>query len=199
MKVAVIGTGPMGRAITARLARTGLDVMVAGRNRWNAFKTAEAAGGRAQHGELLDAVAFADILFLAVPHDVAATVARGLGGLGGLSGKILIDLTNPKDPFYSPGFSGLQPSIAEAIQTAMPFTRVVKAFNTILAKELSDDTPSSQQKLVYIASDCKVATEQVRCLALAMKLNPAIAGRLFNSRFIEPVGMLNLKAAVAGT
>lgn len=189
-RVAVIGAGRMGGALTARLALMGIDVLIASRDRWKASEVARMVGGRARHGDMLDVAHFAHIVLLAVPYGAAPLVVTRLGDL---TGKIVVDLTNPIEHAHNRGLSGLSASIAECLQKIVPSARVVKAFNTILAHELSAGGMPLARKLVYIAGDDKEAVEDVRKLAVTMKLNPVGAGRLFNSRFIESVGMMTLK------
>ena len=135
MKIAVLGTGEVGRTIASRLIEVGHEVRLGSRTADNEAATAWAggAGDAASHGTFADAAAFAEVVFNCTKgeHTLAALDAAGADNL---AGKVLIDLTNPLD------FSkGMPPSLtvcntdsmAERIQAAHPKARVVKALNTM--------------------------------------------------------------------
>lgn len=153
MRVAVLGTGAVGRALAAKLADVGHDVTVGTRNvqatldRRNpeAAGTPPFAGWLSDHdgiavATLADAAAAAEVVVNATSgaSSVAALVAAGEGNL---AGKVLIDVANALH------FGGGMPpslsvantdSLAEAIQRRFPDARVVKTLNTMNAAVMVD-------------------------------------------------------------
>ena len=175
MTIAILGQGSMGKALAGRLAGH-----------------AVALGARhPKAGELsyADAVAKAEIVVLALPFDHALEAARTLD----LSGKIVVDMTNPITPDFAGLRFGHSTSAAEEIQKAAPSARVVKAFNTIFAAIF--DAPVAQTRTipVFIAGNDEAAVAAVADLATKAGFGVENAGSLDAARLIEPVGMLNIR------
>jgi 8-hydroxy-5-deazaflavin:NADPH oxidoreductase len=130
MKIGVLGTGAVGRAIAGRLTELGHDVVVGTRNveqtqakgeDWSGLRlvTQPEAGA---HGEVI----------------VNATHGEGsveaIGNAGGADGRVLIDISNALDfsRGFPPGlFVDTFDSLGERIQRAFPSARVVKTLNTV--------------------------------------------------------------------
>jgi 8-hydroxy-5-deazaflavin:NADPH oxidoreductase len=118
-----MGTGVVGRTIAGRLRELGHDVLVGSRTAGDdAVPFAEAAA----HGELV----------FNCTAGTASLEALGAAGAENLSGKVVVDVSNPLD------FSQGPPprlsvcnddSIGEQIQRTFPEARVVKALNTVNA------------------------------------------------------------------
>jgi predicted dinucleotide-binding enzyme len=134
MKIGILGTGQVGRALGTCFTGLGHEVMLGGRS---GESGADWAGGQGHHGasgSFAEAADFADLAVIAVQGGVALEVAGA--ARTGLSGKVLIDVTNPLD--FSQGFpprliEGLanDHSLGEALQAALSETKVVKALNTM--------------------------------------------------------------------
>jgi predicted dinucleotide-binding enzyme len=93
MKIAVIGTGNMGSGFArAFAAAEGTKVIVGHRDPAKATALAAEIGNGIEGGGIAAAVKHADLVFLALPYEA---IAPALGSAGNLSGKILIDISNP--------------------------------------------------------------------------------------------------------
>lgn len=147
-KFGVLGTGPVGQTVAAKLAGLGHSVFVGtrdpaatmARTSPDTFGNPPFAVWREKHpaiefGTLAQAAAHGDILVNATNGNgsVEALKAAGESNLGG---KILIDIANPLD------FSkGMPPSLSvcntdslgEQLQRAFPSLKVVKTLNTMNA------------------------------------------------------------------
>ena len=153
MKIAVLGTGTVGRAVAGALAHLGHDVVVGtrdpqatlARTEPDAMGTAPFAQWHAAHGEIkvgtyADAAARADVVVNAT-NGSGSLEALAAAGAENLSGKVLMDIANPLD--FSHGFPpALNPvntdSLGEQIQRAFPEVRVVKTLNTMTASVMVD-------------------------------------------------------------
>jgi hypothetical protein len=146
VRVAIIGSGNVGKALAGSLVRAGHGVTLSASNPEHARDAATQTGGQAAESNRA-AVASAEAVVLAVPYPAVDGVLAEVGDA--LAGKLLIDATNRVDP-ADPGRVLDGTSAAEQIQARVPAARVVKAFNTALAARQADPvveglpwTPSS--------------------------------------------------------
>ena len=131
MKVAIIGAGNVGKALTSSFTGAGHDVTIAAAHPENAQEAATTLGAHAARTNK-QAVADADLVVLAIPVTALVSVARELGDE--LAGKTVVDVSNRPTP--DPAGPGT--SIAEELQEQLPKSRVVKAFNTLFASRQAD-------------------------------------------------------------
>lgn len=147
MKIAVLGTGAVGRTIGSALIRLGHEVKMGSRTKGNEKAVAWTTnnGAAASEGTFADAAAFGEVVFVATKG--AATLdALHAAGAANLSGKVLVDISNPLD--FS---NGMPPSLlvcntdslGEQIQAAFPETRVVKTLNIVNCEVMVNAAKSS--------------------------------------------------------
>ena len=189
MKVAIIGTGNMASGLANSLVGAQYQVAIGSRDPVKAAALAEKVGHGAQGGGIAAAVKLADIVVLAVPF---AGAAEALKAADDLAGKVLVDISNPISADYKSLVIGHTTSAAEEIQALVPKAVVVKAFNTLFAQLLSADARQGKTLQVFVAGDDEAAKAQVSVLARSMGFEPVDAGPLNNSRFIEPIGEMNI-------
>lgn len=189
MKIAVIGTGKMGAGFARAFTSSGVDVVIGHRDPAKAASLAAELGATVEGGGTAAAVKLADIVLLALPYDSVASV---LGEVGDLTDKILIDISNPITADYKELLLGHTTSAAEEIQKAAPGAHVVKAFNTIFAGLVSPEVRAGKTLQVFVAGDDADATAKVRELAEKLSFEAVNAGPLSNSRFLEPIGEMNI-------
>jgi 8-hydroxy-5-deazaflavin:NADPH oxidoreductase len=137
VKIGIIGTGNMGRALGVRLAAVGHEVMFGARRLEQASAAAEHAGHGATAGSNDQAAAFAEVLLWTMREPNPAEV---LTSPEVLDGKIIIDLNNRDYAKEARTGAWFESAIAERLQHYAPGARVVKAFNTI-ARDSFDTTP----------------------------------------------------------
>jgi 8-hydroxy-5-deazaflavin:NADPH oxidoreductase len=134
MRVAVLGTGDVGRTLAEAFVRLGHDVKLGSRSGTNekAVAWTREAGPRASAGSFADAAAFGEIITVATLGSATEAALRAAGPEH-FRGKTVIDTTNPLD--FSQGmprlFVGFTDSLGERVQRMLPGARVVKAFNTV--------------------------------------------------------------------
>ncbi|ROL70329.1 NADPH-dependent F420 reductase [Pseudomonas chlororaphis] len=190
MKITVIGTGNMGSAFAKQLSSAGHSVRITGRDiekanvlaaqfaNVSAFPAAEALGD-------------SDVVVLATAYTDAAAALQSLGDL---TGKVVIDITNPLSADYMSLTIGHVTSASEEIAKAVPQAHVVKAFNTLFAQVLADGPTFSddQRGSVFVASDSERAKQTATALAQSLGWNTVNAGGLINARYLEPLAGLNI-------
>lgn len=139
MKIGIIGSGNMGRAVGIRLAQLGHQVTFGARRPEQARAAADQAGHGAMGGDTDAAARFGDVLVWTVRETDPAAV---LADASLLDGRTMLDLNNRA---YAEGVktgAWWTESIAERLQMAAPRARVVKALNTI-AMETFDTAPET--------------------------------------------------------
>lgn len=189
MKVAIIGTGNMGTGLADALTSANHDVMIGSRDPAKAAALAEKIGHGAVGGGIAAAAEFADTIILALPY---GAIGEALKAAGNISGKVLVDITNPISADFKSLVIGHTTSAAEEIQAMAPDAKVVKAFNTIFAQLLLPEARKGKTLQVFLAADDSDAKTVVSALATSAGFEPIDAGPLSNSRFIEPIGEMNV-------
>lgn len=188
MKIAVIGAGNVGAALGTRWAAAGYDVVFG-------VREPQSEKARALPAPALlpaDAAREADVLLLATPWP--ATQAA-LETLGDLTGKVLLDATNPLRPDLSGLTHGHETSGGEFVAQWAAGARVVKVFNTTGAENLADPAyPSGPLVLPYCGDDPE-AKRIAHALAAAIGFDPVDAGPLTQARLLEPLALLWISLA----
>ncbi len=135
MKIAVFGTGNVGDTIGSKLVELGHQVMMGSRTKTNekALAFVSKHHGKAFAGTFAEAAAYGELLINCTAGTGSIAALYEAGHLN-LSGKILLDVSNPLD------FSrGMPPSLSivnthslgEEIQNTFPEVKVVKSLNTM--------------------------------------------------------------------
>jgi 8-hydroxy-5-deazaflavin:NADPH oxidoreductase len=162
MRIGVLGTGMVGRAISGKLAELGHDVRVGSRT---------AGDGTV---EFADAAAHGEIVFNCT-NGGASLDALAAAGAVNLAGKTLIDVANPLD--FSGGgpalFTDTTDSLGERIQAAFPDACVVKSLNTINCNLMIDAASVPGDHVVFVCGYDEGAKAQTRELLGEFGWSPA--------------------------
>ncbi|MGB9372139.1 MAG: NADPH-dependent F420 reductase [Halobacteriota archaeon] len=172
MKIAMIGKGNVGTALSTGWQRAGHEIRFGHRD------PIEPVRGAAEWGETV---------VLAVPFAAVPNVTTEIGSAA--DGKVLIDVTNALGPEMELAI-GFSTSSAEEIQKALPEARVVKAFNTVFAQNQSTARVGAEQLSAFVAGDDDAAKRVVMQLAADIGFDPIDVGTLKSARYLEPMGML---------
>ena len=164
MKIAVLGTGMVGRTIAARLDELGHDVVVGTRDP-DATRARDDAPTSAL-ATVPDAVADAEVVVNAT-NGTASIAMLSLAGADRLAGKVLLDIANPLD--FSAGFPPTllvkdTDSLGEQIQRAFPDARVVKSLNTLTADLMVRPDLLPEGTSVFVSGDDASAKATVTAL-----------------------------------
>jgi 8-hydroxy-5-deazaflavin:NADPH oxidoreductase len=188
MHIAILGTGNVGAALGKAWGAKGHLITYGSREPAGAKvqELLKASGAQSKATDLVQAAGAASILVLAVPfHSVQATLA----GLGDLSGKILIDATNPLGPGMQlitwPGSSA-----AEQIAGWASGARVVKAFNMTGSGNMADTGYGPVKPAMLLCGDDPQARQSVAQLAAELGFDPVDCGPLSAARALESLAGL---------
>jgi NADPH-dependent F420 reductase len=188
------GTGPAGRALAARLAAAGAQVLLGSRSLERAAEAVEGLLGRwpalgEGGGELVACTnagaAKADMVVVATPWEGAASTVAALAA--DLAGKVVVSMVNA----VAMAGGELQPlvpsrgSMAAAIQAAAPAALVSAAFHHLPARELGRiDTPMDADVLVC-SDHPEAAARTAEVARLVPGLRPLEAGSLSLAGAVE--------------
>ena len=194
MKLGIIGTGNMGGGLGRLWARKAHEVFFGSRDPKKAQALAASIGGRVRGVGIREAAAFGDAVLLATPW---GGVRDALKAAGSLTGKILIDCTNPLVSDETKLAVGYTTSGAEEIAKLAPGARVVKAFNMVFGRILSSGNVrfGAEKPTVFFCGDDELANVQVTTLIDELGFEPVDAGPLENARYLEPLGELMVQLA----
>lgn len=192
MKIGIIGTGDVGGTLGMRWRQKGHEIMFGVRNRQSqSVQKLIQLDKNLEFGEIMETVAFGDVIVLAVPWtSIEETILKA----GNLSNKILIDPTNPLTPDLK-GLAMDNSSSAEKISNLAKNAKVVKAFNMIGARTLNNLIFDSQRADLFICGDDSHAKQIVRELAIDIGFDVIDVGPLVNARMLEYLALLWIELA----
>lgn len=178
MKIGIIGSGNIGGTAARLFAKAGHDVAVSNSRGPESLKSLVASiGGKARTATVEEAVAFGDVVLLALPW----RDRRELPPAARFAGKIVIDATNPYTPDGKIDDLGASSS-SEEVARQLPGTRLVKAFNTIYFKHLAGrgrtDLPIPERHPIFLAGDDAEAKAAVSRLIEEIGFAPMDTGSL---------------------
>lgn len=190
--ISIIGSGKMATAIAGRIAKAGHTVEVASRNPANARALADQLGPKATTGTYGSAPS-GDIVILAVPYEHAASAVADYGNA--LSGKVIVDITNPVAPDLSGLVTPHGSSGAQETAKGLPAdAHVVKAFNTIFGHVLA----KGGRLDAFIAADDAHAKARVSTFLESLDLRPLDVGGLHMAQTLEQLGLMMIGLAKNG-
>jgi 8-hydroxy-5-deazaflavin:NADPH oxidoreductase len=195
MKIGVLGSGEVGKALGAGFAALGHDVMMGSRDpkaeKVKAWVTK--TGANASAGSFAEAASFAEVAVLATLWGGTENAIR-LAGPANLAGKVVIDTTNPLDFSAGPPPKlalGHTDSAGERVQRWLPGARVVKAFNTVGNPHMFRPTFASGSPDMFICGNDDAAKRTVAgiCASFGWPA-PIDLGGIEASRYLEPLAMV---------
>jgi len=191
MRVGILGTGDVGKALGRGFASLGHEVKMGSRDANNPkVKTwASEIGHAASAGSFAETAQFAELAVLCTLWSGTENALR-LAGAQNLAGKVVIDATNPLA--FTPG---APPSLAlghtdsggEQVQRWVPQARVVKAFNTVgHAHFFKPHFPGGPPDM-FIGGNDSAAKTTVTDVLTAFGWNTIDLGGIDAARLLEPL------------
>jgi predicted dinucleotide-binding enzyme len=176
-KIAIIGKGHVGSALNDGLKRAGYETRMTGKG-----------------SDVRDAAAWGNIVILAVPFSAVDAAVAELGGA--VDGKPVVDVTNALGPKMELAL-GFTTSGAEQLQKKAPSAKVVKAFNTVFAQNMSTGKVKGKTISCFAAGDDAAAKGLVLQLCRDIGFDAVDAGPLANARWLEAMGYLQIQLGYA--
>jgi predicted dinucleotide-binding enzyme len=193
MRIGVLGSGDVGKALADGLIKHGHQVVLGTRE---PGKLADWLGQHrtAQVGSFAEAAKFGALVVLAVKGTVALDALRAAGAAN-LAGKPVIDATNPiADAPPVNGvlrfFTNLDESLMERLQREFPSAHFVKAFNSVGQVLMVNPRLPGGKPTMFICGNDDAAKQAVRSILDQFGWETADMGMIEAARAIEPLCML---------
>jgi predicted dinucleotide-binding enzyme len=189
LKIGVIGSGHIGGTIGGLWVKNGHRVLFSSRHPEELKDMVAGFGELAQAGTVDQAIAFGDVLFIAVPYAALPQIGQDYGAA--IKGKIMLDACNA-----TPARDGApiadeveKEGIGVVSQKYLPGTRLVRAFNTmnymIFAKEANRPAP---RLAIPIAGDDEAAVQVADVLVRDAGFDPVVVGKLADAKRFQRGG-----------
>jgi 8-hydroxy-5-deazaflavin:NADPH oxidoreductase len=182
MKIGVIGAGHIGGTIGSLWAKAGHAVFFSSRHPEQLQDLVARLGPLVQAGTVDQAIAFGDVVFIAVPYGAVPQIGRDYSK--SLAGKIVLDANN--------AVASRDGAIAEEVehngigvtsQKYLPGARLVRAFNTLNYKIFASEANRPDPKLaVPIAGDDPEAVKTAAALVRDAGFDPVAVGKLADAK-----------------
>lgn len=195
MKVAVIGSGMVGGTLGIQWANRGHEI------RWGtrAPESAKVQALVSKGGSCTDActtaeaAVWADVVVVATPWSATEDVIRSMGDL---SGKILVDCTNPLRSDLSGLDTKGERSGAELVARWAVGARVVKIFNTTGFDNMANPAYPEGPATMFLCGDDRAAKEVASSLARDLGFDVVDAGGLGEAYLLEHLALLWIRLAL---
>ncbi len=199
MNLGIIGAGNVGGTLGKRwAAQHHVKFGVRNPSDPKITKLVTECGSQASAGSVADAAKFGEVVVLTTPWDGARSA---LEAAGNLSGKSVVDCTNPL-PLGANLMAGLAightTSAAEEVAKWASGAKVIKAFNTTGAGNMANPNYGPDRAVMFVAGDDAAAKRVVVQLSDELGFETVDAGPLRNARLLEPVAMLWISLAYTG-
>jgi 8-hydroxy-5-deazaflavin:NADPH oxidoreductase len=193
--IAIIGaSGNMGSAIAKNLSKGNYRLLLFANHQKKVqqlideIKSNNPSADVDSMGCPFDASWESDIIIPAVKYEVEKEVAEKIKDVS--TQKIVISISNPLNEKYDGLVTPPDTSAAEELQKLLPYSKVVKAFNTIFSGDFSQPVIDGKRADSFIAGDNEEAVQIVSELVSAAGFNPIIAGDLSTSKTLENMTVL---------
>jgi 8-hydroxy-5-deazaflavin:NADPH oxidoreductase len=193
MRIGIIGSGEVGKTLAKGFAKHGHETRIASRSPEKLAEFSKSTG--IQAGTFADVAKWAEAVVLAVKGDAAEAAAREAGPAH-LSGKIVIDTTNPiahepPEDGVLRFFTSPNDSLMERLQAAVPDAKFVKAFNSVgSALMVNPQFPGGAKPTMFYCGNDDGAKKTVGGLLEQLGWDGADMGTAKSARAIEPLCQL---------
>lgn len=193
MKVGILGSGDVAKALAGGFLKHGHDVMLGTRGPTKLLDWAK-LNPSARIGSFSDAAKFAELVVLAVKGTAARDALRAAGAAN-IATKPVIDATNPiADAPPSNGvlrfFTNLDESLMERLQQEFDKAHFVKAFNSVGNACMVNPQFKGGKPTMFICGNEEKAKKIVTEILDQFGWETADMGKAEAARAIEPLCML---------
>jgi 8-hydroxy-5-deazaflavin:NADPH oxidoreductase len=193
MRVGIIGSGDVAKTLASGFLKYGHEVMLGTRTTAKLEEWAKRNSG-VRIGSFAEAAKFGDLVALTVKGTAAFDALRSANPAN-LSGKIVIDTTNPiADAPPSNGvlkfFTNFDQSLMEQLQREFSDARFVKAFNSVGNACMVNPQFEGGKPTMFICGNDEAAKKRVSEILTQFGWETADMGKAEAARAIEPLCIL---------
>ncbi|MEE8046066.1 MAG: NADPH-dependent F420 reductase [Dehalococcoidia bacterium] len=194
MRIAVIGSGSVGTGLATSWSALGHSVVIGSRSPESErlVELVAGIGNGVSAAGLAESANGADVIVLAIPWSAAEV---SVAALGDLSGRLVIDATNPFVKGLNLGI-GHTDSGGEQVARWAPGANVVKALNIVDARLLDGKKLDDREITIPIAGDDAEAKKVATGLIQELGFDVVDAGKLEMSRLLEPLTLLMIRLSM---
>ena len=193
-KVAVIGSGAVGKALAKGFLKHGFDTTIASRSEEKRKALSDEIGGKIKTAGFSDAAKQADIVVIAVKGHSAKNALKEIG-IENIKNKTVIDTGNPIADLppvngvlqYS---SSLGRSLMEELQEQAPDAHFVKCFSCVGSAFMVDPDFGDVKPSMFICGNNEDAKKEVKEILGKFNWEIEDMGMVEAARAIEPLAML---------
>lgn len=185
LKIGVIGSGNVGRALGSVWVNAGHEVMFSSRHLEYNQSLAASLGDNALAGTPHEAAAFGEVLLFSVPYRALPDLGKDMADL--IKGKVVIDACNPfpsRDGEIAIWAREKGAGLASA--ELLPGARIVRAFNAIGAASMGSAHQEPGRVGMPIAGDDAQAIEMASALIRDIGYEPVLIGGLDMGKHLVP-------------
>jgi predicted dinucleotide-binding enzyme len=193
-RIGIIGSGIVGQTLANGFIRHGYEVLLATNTAGKRQELESKTNGKAKIGTFADAAKFGEVVVLAT-KGAAAEAALKAAGVANLSGKTVIDTTNPiADAPPVNGvlryFTSQDESLMERLQKIAPEARFVKSFSCIGNALMVNPDFNGVKPTMFICGNHEGAKSEVGTILDQFGFEVADMGTAEGARAIEPLCIL---------
>ncbi len=181
-RIGIIGSGNIGGTIGGLWVKKGHSVFFSSRHPDELKDMVAKLGSLAQAGTVEQAVAFGDVLFIAVPYGAIPQIGKDYSAA--MKGKVMLDACNAvssRDGAVADEVE--QNGIGVTTQKYFPGVRIVRAFNTMSYMVFAREANRPDPKLaIPIAGDDPQALQIAASLVRDAGFDPVTVGTLADAR-----------------
>jgi predicted dinucleotide-binding enzyme len=198
LKIGVIGAGHIGSSVGTLWVKSGHPVMFSSRHPEELAPMVQGLGNLAKAGTVAEAIAFGDVVFIAVPYVAYPQIGKDYGSA--LTGKVVLDAGNAvaaRDGELAA--ESKEQGIGMTSAKYLPGAKIVRAFNSMsYTNFVSQANRAGDRMAIPIAGDDKDALNTASTLVHDAGFDPVVVGSLARAKDFSqgnPLYGLQLTAA----
>jgi hypothetical protein len=182
LKIGIIGAGHIGGTLGTLWVKSGHPVMLSSRHPEELASLLQGLGPLAKSGTVAEAIAFGDVVFIAVPYGAYPQIGKDYGSQ--FAGKIVLDAGNAvaaRDGEISA--EAKEEGIGLTSAKYLPGARIVRAFNSMGYKYFASEANRAGDRMaIPIAGDDKDALDVASTLVHDAGFDPVVIGSLARAK-----------------
>jgi 8-hydroxy-5-deazaflavin:NADPH oxidoreductase len=197
LKIGIIGAGHIGSTLGTLWVKAGHPVMFSSRHPEELAPLVQELGPLAKSGAVADAIAFGDVIFIAVPYGAYPQIGKDYGSQ--LAGKIVLDAGNAterRDGDITKEVN--EEGIGVTSAKYLPGARIVRAFNSMGYKFfVSESNRAGERMAIPLAGDDKDAVATASMLVHDAGFDAVVVGPLTRAKDFQQGGLFYGKQLTA--